>query len=182
MLRLTDPETEFYQTPTGIIIPITQNRQKWRPKAFSFFSGAGGMDVGFIEGGFEIMGFWRSAIHKARKAHKCIYCGKVIQVGEEYSRQVGVDEGDFHNYCLCLRCLWLVERYDRDGYLTDIWTTLYNMDFLRCPKCGSYDIEDYCNDDNKQNLDCECYECDEKWVEDISLEGLKRIVQSWRDE
>ncbi len=56
MLRLTDPETKFYQTPTGIIIPITQSRQKWRPKAFSLFSGAGGMDVGFIEGGFEIVG------------------------------------------------------------------------------------------------------------------------------
>ena len=41
------------------------------------------------------MSFWKSAEHKARKKYRCELCCKTIQVGEKYSRQTGVAEGEY---------------------------------------------------------------------------------------
>lgn len=49
--------TKYHQTQSGIIVPtyIPQRRRK-RPTVFSFFAGCGGMDLGFIQAGFEVVG------------------------------------------------------------------------------------------------------------------------------
>ncbi len=43
-------------TPFGLFVPKYITRKKERPTAFSFFAGAGGMDLGFIQAGFEVVG------------------------------------------------------------------------------------------------------------------------------
>ena len=43
------------------------------------------------------MSFWNSTTHIARKLHRCEYCGKQIGVGEQYSRETGVYDGEFND-------------------------------------------------------------------------------------
>jgi hypothetical protein len=38
-----------------------------------------------------------SADRKARKSHKCIWCGEAILPGEKYVDVTGIFEGDFQN-------------------------------------------------------------------------------------
>lgn len=67
------------------------------------------------------MSFWNSIERKARKEHSCIYCGKTIEKGETYSRESGTFEGEFNDYCLCLRCVWLINSFETDNeYLADL--------------------------------------------------------------
>lgn len=47
---------EYQQMESGLIIPAYVVKQKRRPTAFSFFAGCGGMDLGFIQAGFEVVG------------------------------------------------------------------------------------------------------------------------------
>lgn len=46
----------YKQTKTGLIIPNYITLKRDRPTAFSFFAGCGGMDLGFIQAGFEVVG------------------------------------------------------------------------------------------------------------------------------
>ena len=39
----------------------------------------------------------RNETRKARKPHRCIWCGEWINVGEKYERERGVYDGDMQN-------------------------------------------------------------------------------------
>lgn len=45
------------------------------------------------------MSYWPldSGDRKARKEHRCIWCGEPISSGEHYHFQVGIFDGDFQN-------------------------------------------------------------------------------------
>lgn len=47
---------EYQQLGSGLIVPAHINKRRTRPTAFSFFAGCGGMDLGFIQAGFEVVG------------------------------------------------------------------------------------------------------------------------------
>lgn len=49
-------EYMYRQTKSGLIIPESVAMRRSRPTAFSFFAGCGGMDLGFIQAGFEVVG------------------------------------------------------------------------------------------------------------------------------
>lgn len=49
-------EYSYRRTKSGLIIPAHVTEKRDRPTAFSFFAGCGGMDLGFIQAGFEIVG------------------------------------------------------------------------------------------------------------------------------
>ena len=49
-------DVEYRQTRSGLIIPAHIKPKRKRPTAFSFFAGCGGMDLGFIQAGFEVVG------------------------------------------------------------------------------------------------------------------------------
>lgn len=51
------------------------------------------------------MSFWNSKKVKAKKRHRCLYCGQSIEIGELYSRETGIFEDDFQNFALHLECL-----------------------------------------------------------------------------
>ena len=123
------------------------------------------------------MSFWNSIERKARKEHKCIYCGKTIEKGETYSRETGTFEGEFNDYCLCLRCLWLINSFASDEeYLADIYETLFENDLIICPSCSSTNLREYDISNDKMSMNCECDNCDEKWVADLSIEGIKELI------
>lgn len=42
--------------------------------------------------------------HKARKEHKCIWCGEKILIGETYSYSVGIFCGEFYSNKMHLDC------------------------------------------------------------------------------
>ncbi len=125
------------------------------------------------------MGFWKSVVHKASKEHICIYCGKAIKIGEEYNRETGKTGGEFYDYCLCSRCRWVIDSIDidHDGELGDFAETLWNYDLIACPSCGSSNLREYDFTDNIQKISCECDDCDEKWIADLSIDGLKHMAQ-----
>ncbi len=41
----------------------------------------------------------------ARKRHKCIYCGQLIEIGEQYHREKSVYEGQFQDHAWHPECL-----------------------------------------------------------------------------
>lgn len=48
--------------------------------------------------------FWSPQTIRARKSRRCIYCGEAISVGQDYTRQSVVFEGDwftnhYHHEC-----------------------------------------------------------------------------------
>lgn len=53
------PSREFIRAPSGLYLPTAaaemQIRAARRPKAIDFFAGAGGMSLGFIQAGFEVV-------------------------------------------------------------------------------------------------------------------------------
>jgi len=59
----------------------------------------------------------RSTTPKARKNHKCMFCGDEIKVGERYERTTCVFEGilyDWVTHCECSEVASLLDMYD--GY------------------------------------------------------------------
>ena len=55
-------------------------------------------------------------IVKARKQHKCDFCGKIIEVGESYERATYKD-GDIFTWKTCERCKSYVdEAFDNPDY------------------------------------------------------------------
>jgi hypothetical protein len=57
--------------------------------------------------------FFTDSTQKARKAHKCLECRRVIEVGETYRRYFGVYEGSGFSGKICQHCevpaAWLSE-------------------------------------------------------------------------
>lgn len=49
-------EFAYRQTNSGLIVPEHIAARRKRPTAFSFFAGCGGMDLGFVQAGFEVVG------------------------------------------------------------------------------------------------------------------------------
>jgi hypothetical protein len=55
--------------------------------------------------------FYSETKTKARKVHKCYWCGKEIKKDEQYFRVSGVFHGDFSFRKECLECNDLVKDY-----------------------------------------------------------------------
>ena len=120
------------------------------------------------------MSFWNEDKRKARKEHKCYYCGKIIKKDELYYRETGVYDNEFYDYCLCERCRWIIDKYEEPGEdLSDFLEVIFNNDFLCCPKCGSINMREHEFSQDKMSCECECDNCGNTWVEDLSLEALK---------
>lgn len=66
---------------------------------------------------------------------------------------------------------------DHDGELGEFAETLWNYDLIACPSCGSSNLREYDFTDNIQKISCECDDCDEKWIADLSIDGLRRMAQ-----
>ena len=59
--------------------------------------------------------FWADPTHpKARKPHRCITCGRVIDAGETYSKGFGIYDGDVMNWKQCLHCEAMLPHLDYD--------------------------------------------------------------------
>ena len=39
-----------------------------------------------------------NSVHKAKKVHKCNFCGLPIEIGETYNRQANIQDGDFFEW------------------------------------------------------------------------------------
>ena len=53
--------------------------------------------------------FYRSQQIRARKAHKCYECARVIYAGEHYEYTIGKWEGEVNTFKMCSHCLGLRE-------------------------------------------------------------------------
>lgn len=124
------------------------------------------------------MGFWNSVERKARKKHNCIYCSKDIVVGEKYSRETGTSGGDFYDYCLCLRCRWLIDTFESESeYLENILSTINNYDLVCCPACGIYSIKGIEMSEDKMSAYCIC-DCGAEWSQDFRIQGIKELIKA----
>lgn len=122
------------------------------------------------------MSFWNSTTHIARKLHRCEYCGKQIGAGEQYSRETGVYDGEFNDYCMCRRCreVWTYLSGEYSDELGCLFDDLVNSDVLRCPKCGSVDLSEYDFSDDMLSVGCECDRCGHNYTVDLSAEAIKK--------
>ena len=64
---------------------------------------------------------------KARKAHKCSECKRVIFSGERYERIGGLWDGQWDHFKICTDCLSVIEVFftHRPCY-GDLWEAFYN--------------------------------------------------------
>jgi hypothetical protein len=70
--------------------------------------------------------FYSISEPKARKAHWCSECGKVVAVGEKYQRYTCKYYGDFSSSVTCLPCIEIARFFSCDGGWTpgDMWSDL----------------------------------------------------------
>lgn len=124
------------------------------------------------------MGFISSKrINRARKEHTCLYCKKTINVGESYTEQCVIHEGQFQSYKLCDRCKFLCEHYfTNDDELEEFIDLIVCEGLMPCPKCGSTDLSAYELSADKMSSECECDRCFHVWRADLSLDTLKEII------
>jgi len=74
----------------------------------------------------------------ARKEYECMYCGKTIRRGEQYSRTDFSEDGKVSSAIVCLACdaieLFIVERWEYFGYdMSDgIDSDMFNIGVNKC--------------------------------------------------
>jgi len=56
---------------------------------------------------------------KARKIHKCVWCGEPILIGEQHHKWVGIFEGDFNNWRMHDECWDAADRERSEDYHSD---------------------------------------------------------------
>lgn len=90
-----------------------------------------------------MMDFYNQKHVKARKSHKCEFCGKEIIPGETYSYERGKFDGDFFVRKLCEPCFtMLTEFIDYTGEDEFQWDWI--QEWLH---------DEYCKDDCKDNCE-----------------------------
>ena len=90
-----------------------------------------------------MMDFYNQKHAKARKSHKCEFCGKEIIPGETYSYESGKFDGDFFARKLCEPCFtMLAEFIDYTGEDEFQWDWI--QEWLH---------DEYCKDDCKDNCE-----------------------------
>ena len=125
------------------------------------------------------MSFWTSTPRKARKEHHCLYCGKVIHVGETYSREKGMAiDGEFCYYPLCSRCadVWDELHDGWDDSLGDFQDDLFDNDLVLCPFCGSAWTDERDCADDMQSITCTCGKCGKDYTLDLSAEAILKTI------
>jgi len=60
-----------------------------------------------------------SKIVKARKRYRCDYSGEVINIGDEYQREVCTYEGEIYTFRTCKEALEIIDKFDMYGKGTD---------------------------------------------------------------
>ena len=131
------------------------------------------------------MSFWESKdIKKTRKQHTCEYCGTKILIGSSCRNEVGLYEGDFNHYYLCLRCVLFMDMFrDRDNdELGCLHDEVMDNDLLDCPKCKGWNKSEYDWSDDMQSMSLECDNCGHKWMVDLSLEALEKLQANMKQE
>ena len=125
------------------------------------------------------MEFWRSRYVTARKKHRCEYCGAPINIGNRYSRETGVANGDFNDYCMCVRCrdVWGDLNDGWDEMLGEFVQDFNDCDLLVCPKCGCHNVaeQDYAGD--MMSVKCECDNCHAEYTVDLSAEDIRKLLK-----
>ena len=92
----------------------------------------------------EIMSEWR----KARKPHKCNYCGQTIEPGERYYRYVGKYDGEIYTWLGHEKCEYIAgeiwDYCDLDEGMSDEDFENGCFEVCRtfvCPDCEKWDAE-----------------------------------------
>lgn len=125
------------------------------------------------------MSFWTARyIKRTRKSHVCMYCGRTIKVWESCYSESGMYEREFQSYYFCARCDSYIGKYiDCTEGISTLHDELVNGEILRCPACGKSNLRAWEYAEDVMSCDCECDDCDHKWVQDLSFEALERLVE-----
>ncbi len=122
------------------------------------------------------MSFWKSIERKAKKKHYCAYCGKTIKPGEVYSRETGIYEGQFDDYCLCVRCREALTYFKDTSFgdyeLGHFVNDLFESDMLECPQCHRCNHRDYEFSEDMDSINLQCDECEHYYIVDLSLDSI----------
>ena len=115
----------------------------------------------------------RSNNYKARKEHRCNYCGHVIPKGDTYHRSTHVFDGRLYDWKCHLKCndlsseIWNFVDPDEGMTFEDFHDGLKEIaDTFICPKCPNWDKE---KDDCRKCLSMECIDHIHKFFQTHSL-------------
>jgi len=75
---------------------------------------------------------------KARKQHKCSYCGQIIKIGETYEQQTNIGDDGLYHWKSHISCQKLVDKLDMYKYCSDDGVT--SDDFYESIIQEYYDI------------------------------------------
>jgi len=128
------------------------------------------------------MSFWRNTqVKHTRKEHRCIFCLRIIRIGEPAEYCAGMFEGEFQHYYFCDRCNRFVELYQielENGFTSGDFTDhIHYIDLASCPSCGSYNHrEAEWVDDNMLSCHYVCDDCGCTWTADFSMKEAENNV------
>lgn len=126
------------------------------------------------------MSFWNSQYRIAHKNYRCEYCRAPIHIGDRYSRETGVVSSEFNDYCLCERCRQVCTDLN-DGWddtLGDFVCDISDNDIILCPSCGSPNMREIDYADDMMSAKCECDNCDCVFTADLSVAGIRRVLDA----
>lgn len=90
-----------------------------------------GCDVCIGISDYDCASVYNSAMVKARKAHKCCECRRVIQPGEQYERVAAIWDGSWSHYRTCALCREIRDVFRcGDGFLFEtLWDEMRDYAF-----------------------------------------------------
>jgi len=89
--------------------------------------------------GRPVMDILTNKIVKARKEHKCDYCGKTIEVEEQYRTAFLADGGDSWTWDNCLECEAFVDKFKLSGDGEGLSTMMFeDAVYDECQKQGKF--------------------------------------------
>ncbi len=92
-----------------------------------------------------MMEFYNRMYLKARKPHKCEFCGRTIERGEKYSRETGKYDGDFFCRKLCIPCERMLSKFCLDTNEDEFcwWQVNDWLSDTHCEECEHFNDCNY---------------------------------------
>ncbi len=125
------------------------------------------------------MSFWESRkVENTRKPHECEYCGVKIKIGDSCYNEKGTCEGSFNNYYLCNRCheITPITKNEYNDYLGGFMEDVVYEGYIKCPECECNSYSKVEMPDDMLSCRCTCKECGEVWIEDLSAESIRILL------
>ena len=112
-------------------------------------------------------------VKHTRKPHTCLFCGRVIDVGESAKSVFCKRYGDHSGYYLCDWCganMSTILDGESEFSPGDFYSYVYDAlcPMLPCPVCGDADCVEFDCDTKTEKVNLKCDDCKSEWALDLN--------------